>query len=253
MAGRTNPIAAPPEGFIQGKDIDLSTWHGGEIIIDQRGRVHSILGYRREAQSRDLPYYPPSVALRDRDGKYSHRFVELFHGTLQETSFLRAESWYRIVDDHWLILPSGADPYFGVISRADRREHEPYTQATFGGTFKEIAMVARALAPIAGRSYHQMADLPRLTFSKTRDNRCDISNCLIPRSFPYLAFESAQYDWSHVSLHGFYRLLAFLFPVRTDSLIWKTFRESGISEDLLTRFVENGDGNAQPLPAREYF
>jgi hypothetical protein len=253
MARHVSPVAAPPAGFIQGKDVDLSKWHGGEIAIDEGGRVHCIVGYRREDQPRDLPYYSPCVALHDRDGKSSHRFVELYRGTLQRTFFLRAESWYRLVDDYWLILPSGADSYFGVISRADRRENEPYTQAIFGGTFKEIEMVACALAPLAGRSYHEMLDLPRLTFSKTRDNRCDICNCLIPRAFPYLAFESAQYNWSHVSLHGFYRLLSFLCPTRIDSPVWKALRESGISEDLLTKFVENGDEIAQPLPARKNF
>lgn len=253
MARQKKPAAAPPVGFIQGKELDLSNWHGGEMAVDEGGRVHCILGYRREDQPRDLAYYSPSVALQDRDGKNSHRFVELHHGTLQQTFFLRADRWYRIVDDHWLILPSGADSYFGVISRADRRENEPYTRAVFGGTFNEISIVARALAPIAGRSYHEMLDLPRLTFSKARDNRCDIANCLIPREFPYLAFESAQYDWSHVSLHGFYRLLSFLCPAQTDSPVWKALRDRGISDDLLTQFVGNVDGNAQPLPMLEHF
>lgn len=51
------------------------------MAVDEGGRVHCILGYRREDQPHDLVYYSPSVALLDRDGKafidFSPSFVQL--------------------------------------------------------------------------------------------------------------------------------------------------------------------------------
>jgi hypothetical protein len=253
MAHRAKLPPVAPEGFVQGKDIDPSRWGRDNIAIDQAGRVRCIIGYQDDDQPHDLAYYSPSVATREKDWRNSYNFVELSRGALQRSFFLRGESWYRIVEDRWLILPSGADSYFGVISRADRAEDEELTRALFGGTREEIETVARAMAPIAGRGYHETVDLPRVTFSKTRNNRCDITNGLIPREFPYLAFEGAQYDWSHVSLFGFYRILSFLCPSRADSPVWKALLDRGVEESLLHRFVENGEGNIQPLQVRELF
>jgi hypothetical protein len=253
MARRPKLPAVVLEGFVQGKHIDPSRWADHNIAIDQAGRVRCIVGYRQNDQPYDLAYYSPSVALREKDWRKSYNFVELSRGALQRTFFLRAESWYRIVEDRWLVLPSGTESYFGVISRTDREEDEQLTRALFGGTRDEIEAVARAFAPIAGRGYHEMLDLPRVTFSKTRNNRCDVTNGLIPREFPYLAFESAQYDWSHISLFGFYRILSFLCPTRAESPVRRALLDQGVADTVLQRFTENGDGNTQPIQVQEPF
>jgi hypothetical protein len=179
------------------------------MFADLGGNTHCIVGYRTKDQPRDLPYYHPSVAARDRDGRSSYRFVELRKGTLAQSSFLRNDQYYRPINDRWLVLPSGADTYFGVISRRDRAEDELMTRQLFGGTAGDITAVAGAFSHLIGRGYREIVRLPRVTFSKTRNNECDISGCLIPKDFPYVAFEDSQYAWSHISLHGFYRLLSF--------------------------------------------
>jgi hypothetical protein len=252
VARRSETSITPPPGFVLGKDIDLSLWHDSEIAIDMNGRVYCYVGYKSEKEHNHLPYYSPSVALRERDGRTSFRFVELFQGSLSVSGFFRDDQFYQVLSDRRVVFPRGSISYFGVLSRDRGTEDATLTRAVFGGTHEEIEGVATAFAKVSGRSYHEMARLPRLTFSKTQDNRCDVSGCLIPKNFPYIAFEDAQYSWSHVSLHGFYRLLAFLCPPSRPSPIAQAMVSSGITEDVLKRFSENTDHIAYPLPSTEY-
>ncbi len=244
------PTTIPP-GFTQGAKFDLSTWRGGEIAVDLAGNVRCIVGYRRDDQPLDIPYYSPSVAARDKEGRTSYRFVELRSGSLSRSSFLRDETYYRLREDRWLILPSGADSYFGVISRDNRDEDSQLTRSIFGGTRENIESVAVALAKVAGRQRHEIFRLPRVTFSKTRNNRCDISGCLIPMNFPYVAFEDSQYDWSHVSLHGFYRLLSFLCSNKA-SPVRRALIDAGVREEILVTLVSNVEGNTHPIAFPDY-
>lgn len=245
------PAEFPP-GFIVGAKIDLSSWHGENLVVDVSGNVHCYVGYIREEQPPDLPYYAPSVALHDKGGRASSRFVELRRGMLRRSTFLRNDSLYRVLDDRWLILPRGAESYFGVIDRESRKEDTERTRLVFGGTRWEIESVATALAKVIGRGYHEEVRLPRVTFSKTRNNTCDISGCLIPKDFPYLAFEDSQYDWSHVSLHAFFRLLAFLCPSGRTSPIRRALLESGVDEEVLRILLQAAEEYGDALPYPEY-
>jgi hypothetical protein len=240
------PIAIPPD-FRPGASIDLSTWYDDGIAVDTYGNIHCFIGYRYEDQRHDLPYYSLSVALRDKDGRGSHRFVKLRRGTLFVSSFLRDEEHYKHLENRLIILPRGASSYFGIISRENQEEDLPLTRAIFGGTAEEIETVAIAVAEIAGREVHQLSRLPRVTFSKTNNNRCDFTGCMIPKEFPYIAFEESMYDWSHVSLYGFYRLLAFLCPVDCDSPFKDALINRGISKDLLSNLIANSEGNLHPI------
>jgi hypothetical protein len=241
---------SPPAGFTLGSQVEISHWHGGELVLDTNQRIRCFLGYRREDQPRDLPWFSPSVALRDRDGRGSYRFVELHGGVLSQSGFLRPDEYYKIIDDRFLDLPRGAVSYFGVVRKGDREEDEELTRQVFGGTMEELEAVAHALAGIVGRSFHEMVRLPRLTFSKTRENYCDISGCLIPREFPYVAFDSAQYDWSHVSLYGLFRLVSFMCPSDGRGPVGAALERAGISTELVRRLVDSGT-NARPLYPRE--
>jgi hypothetical protein len=239
-----------PPGFVLGSSIDLSSWHGKELIVDLAGSMYCILGYMKKEQPNELPYYSPSVALHDANGRKSYRFVELSRGMLRRSGFLRDESYYRILDDHFLIFPRGADSYFGVVHRKDREESVELTRKVFGGTREDIETVAKALAEVIGRGYHEILQLPRVTFSRTRSNSCDLSGCLIPKDFPYLAFESSQYAWSHLSLHAFYRLLSLLCP--KGSAIRRALLDSGVPEEVLNLLLKGSEEPSSPLPYPEY-
>lgn len=248
---RAKPLSSiPPLGFVLGAKVDISRWHGGELVLDVNQRVQCFLGYHRDEQPHDLPWYSPSVALHDRDGRSSYRFVELRRGVLQRTGFLRDDQYYKIIEDRYIDLPTGASSYFGVVHKGGGREDEDLTRQIFGGTRLEFEAVTHALARVAGRSFQEMLHLPRLTFSKTRSNRCDVSGCLITQNFPYVAFDNAQYDWSHVSLHSLYRLLSFLCSPGAKSPVQVALEDAGISGELVRRFVDNGV-SARPIYPHE--
>lgn len=239
-------------GFVLGKNIDLSAWQRNNIVIDELNHVYCFVGYRMQNQPDHIQYYSPCVALKDSDGRSSYRFIKLSHGTLNRSGFLNDNQYYQVLMDRWVVYPSGANSYFGVITKNNRNEDSELSRAIFGGTYEEIEQVATALAKITGRNHHEMSRLPRLTFSKSRNNRCDVTGCLIPQEFPYIAFEDAQYDWSHVSIYGLYRLLSFLCHSLERSPAWQALIDKDIPEDVLKRFISNGDGNANPILAQEY-
>lgn len=226
--------------------FDISSWHGGELIVNAAGDVRCYLGYRSNPQPYNLPWYSPSVALRDKDGLTSHRFVELRGGLLRTTSLPRSEDAYQLVVDRWLELPRGADSFFRVVDRKTRVMDEELTRRLFWGTRADIESIAKALSRVVGRGFHELAQFPRVTFSRTSDNSCDLTGCLIPRDFPYLAFDQSQYTWSHVSLHGFYRLLAFLCPSK--SAVREAIERSDIEAGVLDRLMEAGRQYGEPLP-----
>lgn len=242
---RTTPAKLPTKPQRQ-HQFDISSWYGGELIVNAAGDVRCYLGYISNAQPQSLSWYSPCVALRDEDGLTSCRFVELRGGLLRKTSLPRSEDHYRPLVDRWLELPRGADSFFGVVDRKTRDMDEELTRRLFGGTRADIDSIAKALSRVVGRSYHEMAQLPRVTFSKTRINSCDLTGCLIPKDFPYLAFDQSQYAWSHVSLHGFYRLLGFLCPSR--SAIRDAIERSDVENGVLDRLLKAGQQYGEPLP-----
>lgn len=248
---KISPIAPP--GFILGSAIDSKSWDSGTIATDTAGRIYCFVGYQREDQKSDLPYYSPSVGLRDLGGRKSFGFVKLSHGTLMRSSFLSDDEFYRIITNRRVDFPQGANSYFGIISQEEQEEDIALCHAIFGGTSEDIATLSVAVAKLTGRSHHEMARLPRLTFSKTKNNSCDLTNCLIPKNFPYIAFADSQYDWSHVSLHGFYRLICILCGNSSRSPAWQYLIEEGIQEDFLRKVVSYADGNAHPLMMRDFY
>jgi len=251
MTYRTKPVTEPPPGFVPADKIDISSWGSSELVVDLAGNVRCYVGYIAPNQPSDLPYYAPSVALRYKDGMASYRFVELCRGMLRRSSFLYGDGYYRVLNDRWVIVPSGADSYFGVIDRISREEDVELTRILFGGTRCDIEAAARALSKVIGRGYPEMVQLPRVTFSKTRNNRCDISGCLIPKNFPYLAFEESQQEWSHVSLHAFYRLLALICPKQQHSQVQRGMLNCGVSEEILGLLLKAAEQYGNPLPYRE--
>ncbi len=222
----------------------------GELISSATGDIRCFLGYRRESQPFDLPWYFPSVALDDKDGRNSHRFVELRGGRLRTNSLPRAEEGLQLLNDRLLILPRGTSTFFGVIDHQSQLLDEELTRRLFGGTCDDIESVAKALARIIGRGFHEIAQLPRVTFSKTRDNSCDLTGCLIPKNFPYLAFDQSQYVWGHVSLFGFYRLLGFLCSSR--SAVREAMERAELTPGVIDMLIEAGNQGGTPLPYPSY-
>ncbi len=87
--------------------------------------------------------------------------------------------------------------------------------------------------------------------SRQRSNACDLTRCLIPKDFPYIAFDDALRDWSHVSLFGFYRLLGPACGSRRNGNgpVYERLIEDGTSSNVLTRMIASGENWPQPIPS----
>lgn len=217
---------------LKGARSRLADWDS-ESIAESRTGLLCYLGYVSSSLPSDLPYFAPRAAAKE-GAADSYQFVRLDSGALIYSFFLSEDEPYRVIKGALLRLPRGADGYFGVLDQARQSEMGDLTRALFGGTHEEIEQLAVAYARAVGR---HVGGLPRLTFSKTRSNACDLTGALIPRQFPYLAFAPAGMDWSHVSLYGFFRLLTLQAsngrnPLRTFIL------EQGVDEALLDAVVE---------------
>ena len=233
------------QGFIPGSQIGLES-DLRPITVTQAGRASCLLGYQSEKTARsDLPYYHPRVALREPQGLSSSRFVYLERGMLYASTYFRPDWLYRLVEDRWLVLPSGAQSYFGIISTdGEREEDEGLTRQIFGATHTELSEATTAWGRVMG--WHELV-LPRVTFSKTRENACDLTGALIPREFPYITFGHAQSRWSHVSFVGFYRLVSLTCGGRAESAMGRGLVNEGLQEELVERLVEYGYSMETPL------
>lgn len=128
------------------------------------------------------------------------------------------------------------DTYYGVMY--DGQEDEILTRAVFGLTYQEIQIVLEAYAKILG-TYNIYIQYPRLTRSRGV-NYCELTDVLIPEQFPYITFDESEYDFSHVSLRGFYRHLQLLTKRRLNSLVSKMLLQEGVEEELLKRVLDIG-------------
>lgn len=241
----------PPPTFTSGAQISLDSWYSGDLAVDETGSAYCYVGYQNDLQPYGAPYQEVAVARRDPKARDSDLFVRLFGGTLFLSPFLQEDRFYHVLRDRRLVLPGGSDSYFGVTRRDDQSEDAELTRQLFGGTHEEITALARTVARVTGRVPSPMGGRPHLTFSRSRNNTCDLSGCLIPREFPYVAFEAAEYVWGHVSLYGLYRLLGFLCPDADRSPMGSEMVKLGIDSGPLKTFVDCAHQGHRALQPRE--
>ena len=71
-------------------------------------------------------------------------------------------------------------------------------------------------------------------------NYCDMTDVWIPEKFPYVAFSESGYEFSHISLWGFYRHVQLFTGCKLSSSISQLFLKNGIDEDTLKSLFEIG-------------
>lgn len=200
-------VPSLPEGFAWGKDIPVSALSGGRIAVTPEGNHTAFLGYLSKNSSGDFSMYP--LPRRDEIERHIRNTVlELRGGGLFMNRFLSDNQAFRILEDRRVCLPHAADNYFGVLSDTGSLD-EPLTREFFGATMQELEGFLTV--------FHAAVRYPvahfkpfRVTFSKTRDNDCDLTRAYIPQEFPFIACGDTQFFGGHVSLNGFYRHLNFL-------------------------------------------
>lgn len=136
-------------------------------------------------------------------------------------------------------LASPASCDYGVF--VNREEDEELTRKVFGLTYYELTELLEAYAKMMGTN-HDYFTYPKLTRSIQNTNFCDITGCWIPETFPYVAFNESMYDFSHVSLFGFYRHIQLLTGYKLNSLISQVLIKQGLDEEILKKVFDIGKG-----------
>ena len=131
----------------------------------------------------------------------------------------------------------GPYTYYAVLM--DRKEEENLTRAVFGLTHKEITQLLDAYAKVMGTCTEYIT-YPKLTRSMKATNYCDMVDLWIPETFPYIAFCESGYDFSHVSLWGFYRHIQLLTGCMLDSVFSQVLMKAGASEKVLKQVFNVG-------------
>lgn len=130
------------------------------------------------------------------------------------------------------------DTYYGVM--IDRKEDKDLTRAIFGLTYGELTSLLAAYAQVLGTDTGYVT-YPKLTRSPRSSNYCDMTDVWIPEQFPYVAFAESGYDFSHVSLWGFYRHVQLLTGCEMNSAISQAFGNAGVSEEVFKRLFDVGN------------
>lgn len=136
-------------------------------------------------------------------------------------------------------LASPASCNYAVVMNYE--EDEDLTRRVFGLKYDELTDLLEAYAKMMGTHYDFLT-YPKLTRSINNTNFCDITELWIPETFPYVAFNDSSYDFSHVSLYGFYRHIQLLTGYKLNSLISQALMKSGLREDILKNVFDIGRG-----------
>lgn len=142
------------------------------------------------------------------------------------------EHKYKHINGAVVRFPVSAETDYGVAHVGDFTEDKELTRKIFGLTCSELRKLLVVYANIFG-IYNNYTQYPRLTRSTRSYNFCDMTGLFIPKQFPYIAFDESSYEYSHVSLWGFYNHLGVLLHGREHSIIYREFIKAGIHKETL--------------------
>lgn len=229
---------------VKGEDIVIPDHAHNAMYISQRGDVFCYLGICSRNSDRisakSWPYY--LVGKHTQQCKKQIRgFFKIKNGCILLDKFVDHEyyndKYYKQLKNYVVSLPSTNSCYFGIMKRVESErswsfeENEELTRACFGLTFAELEYILKIYAERLGVS-HEYGQYPRVTRSLRQNNFCDLTELWIPEGFPYIAFHQSSYDYSHVSLYGFYRHMGLLLSMDKAS---KIFEHKSFAENIIVR------------------
>lgn len=228
---------------IKGADVTIGT-RFPEIFVSETDEVFCYLGICLNDESRKYtfmhPYYMQGKHSTDKKiAKEIRGFYRLAEGCIIMDQYVdngfEGTRLYKKLDVG-IRLPY-PDTYYAVL--VDRKEDTELTRAIFGLTCDELEIILEAYAKIVG-TYREYITYPKLTRSMRSMNYCDMTEVWIPEKFPYIAFAESGYEFSHISLWGFYRNVQLFTGNQLRSAISQLFLKTGASEEVLKRLFEIG-------------
>ena len=229
----------------KGADITIGT-RFPEIFVSDRDEIICYLGIclnedNDERRMRFMyPYYMQGKHSDDKkiaDNIYG--FYRLADGCIVLDNYVdnkyQKDYLYKRLDT--AIRFPCPDTYYAVFNSCE--EDDTLSREVFGLCYGELKALLEVYAKILG-TYNDYAQFPRLTRSVRSTNFCDMTDIFIPEQFPYIAFDNSGYEFSHVSLWGFYRHIQLLTQCRMNSAISRLFLKEGLSEEILKRLFNIG-------------
>ena len=235
-----------PSDAIKGEDITIGERYGGEFYISEYDEIIHYSGVLMKEDNRDIksqnmwPYYM--------NGKHSFdksisdriiNFIRIVDGQIVLEDYVDAR-WYSdkmFKKIEAVVRYPSADTYYCVL--VNRREDEALTRAVFGLTYRELSQLTECYAKALG-TYNIFQQYPRVTRSVRSANLCDITNAWIPEKFPYITFAESSFDFSHVSLWGFYRHVQLLMMDSVQSPVGQLLINAGAEPELLEKVMNIG-------------
>lgn len=239
-----------PGREMKGSEITISA-SKEMLFVSERDEVFLYTGIcvnEECAQKKGLDYIPSMMhGLHSTDRKISGRirnFYRISNGGIYLDHYL--DDWiytdklFKQIEGT-VIIGMNCTEYRVVV---DRQEDVALTKAVFGLTLSELSELVEASTKVLSKT-GAYSWYPRLTRSLHSDNHCDLTGAWIPAKFPYIAFEESRYDFSHVSLWGFYRLIQLLTYCTLKSAVSREYLETGIDASLLNGVFELGRKNSR--------
>lgn len=228
---------------IKGKDITIGE-HFPEIFISESDEIFCYTGMclKEKAESNQSlfmqPYYLKGLHSTDKlASKKILAFHRIIDGYIALDKYVDDEFYsdrlYKKIDCG-VRFPS-SDSYYAVL--VDRAEDEQLTRRLFGLTHTELSDFLEAYGRVMG-TFREYTQYPRLTRSPRNTNYCDITGVWIPDQFPYVAFKDSGYDFSHVSIYGFYRHIQLLTGYNMTSVFSRALLDQGADESTLDKIFK---------------
>ena len=232
--------------IMNGSEITIST-KKKMLFISEQDKIFLYTGIcvkEDYAQSKGLNFVPYMMdGLHSTDKKISGRirnFYRISDGGIYLESYVDDYGYkdkiFKQINGRVHLSKNCADYSVTV----DDQEDTVLKRAVFGLTFRELSELVAVSTKVLSR-YRNGSWFPKVTRSLHSDNHCELTGAWIPAKLPYIAFSESGYDFSHVSVYGFYRLIQLLTYRSLDSKVSKEYTNAGINIDLLNRVFQLGD------------
>lgn len=225
------------EGFVPTVDLDISKAGTKAIFIDIHGNISCYLGYIRANREPFSDYLSVCASLNHPKGK-NPEFLKVVGGAIIESHFNPGKPYCRIAEEYYVSLGDHSRLY-GIFDRRHNL-HEDHTRAIFGATENDLYILVEAFAKLTGRRQP-----PRVTRSRTQSYECNFSSGVIPKNFPYIAFEESNYLYGRISICSFFRIFKFLCASKNSSIREFLLREN-VPEEVI-EFVLARDATLQSM------
>lgn len=205
---------------LEGNDFVYSR-NEHNVYIDQNDKIICYLGNRVEIDSKFIINKNYNVVTLNRGCLLLDKNIN------SNDNYFSKEIYKKIDCD--IILPGIYNNAYGIenIRNIDKNrvnEHNDYKdyieEYIFGIKCCDLDLVLDTIYKINASdrqmelndSYH-FGRYPRITRSIKKDNKCGLTGLLIPKGFPYIAFDENGEELAYISLWGFIRFIKLILKI----------------------------------------